>query len=112
MSDRIDAGPSGLRRWVHGTWRRAVASQFARHSVTLLVGTLVSQVVLLGAAPVLSRLCRPSEFGILAAFMAIAGFTQVFATGRYEIAILLPSDDDDARDLVNLVFIVTGGVSA
>ena len=36
---------------------------------------------------------------------------QVFATGRYEIAILLPAEDDRARDLVYTVFAITGAIA-
>lgn len=55
-----------------------------------------------GAAPLLSRLYTPSEYGTLAVFTATSAISATFLTLRYEVKVVLPKSDGEARDLVNL----------
>ncbi|MBO6719052.1 MAG: oligosaccharide flippase family protein [Rhizobiaceae bacterium] len=73
---------------------------FVRNVATLAGGTAVAQLVGLAATPVLSRLYTPAEFGILAAFLSIAGVIVAISSLVYEFAIPLPYRNDDARKLL------------
>jgi O-antigen/teichoic acid export membrane protein len=66
----------------------------------LTLGTVIAQVMTVGATPVLSRLFMPAEFGLLAVFMAITAVVATFVTFRYEANILIPKADSEAVQLV------------
>lgn len=77
-------------------------SAFVRQVLTLISGTGLAQALPILAAPLLTRLYSPIDFGIFAVFVAITGILGVLATGRYELAILLPAADEDAANLTAL----------
>jgi O-antigen/teichoic acid export membrane protein len=84
------------------------SSPFAKDVLTLVTGTTVAQVIGLIASPILTRLYGPESFGLLALFTSLTGIIGVIACMRYELAIMLPKDDDDAINLLGLcVLMVT-----
>ncbi len=72
---------------------------FARHVLTLMTGTAIAQAVPIAISPILTRLYTPEDFGIVALYMAIATTLSVIATGRYELAIMLPRKKSDAANI-------------
>lgn len=72
------------------------ASASARHVLTLLTGSGLAQAIALAVSPLLTRLYAPDEFGLFAFYLSIVGLFAVVATGRYELAIVLPESDADA----------------
>mgnify|MGYP001241456672 CR=1 FL=1 len=74
-----------------------------RKGFTLLVGgAVVGQAFAVAAAPLLSRLYAPSEFGVYATYAAVLSLLLVVASLRYEMAVPLPEDDPNATDLLAL----------
>jgi O-antigen/teichoic acid export membrane protein len=61
-----------------------------RDTLTILSGTAVSQTFPLLAAPLLTRLYCPEAFGSFSSFIAAATILGVIATGRYELAVVMP----------------------
>lgn len=86
-------------------------SEFVKNSLTLLTGTSAAQIIPLIIAPVLSRIYSPGDFGVLALYMSLASIVAVFATGRYELAIMLPKKDSDALNIFSLSVIILVFVS-
>lgn len=82
-------------------------SEFSRNVVTLLTGTIVAQALPIAIAPILTRIYTPADFGVFALYMAIATIASVFATGRYELAVMLPENEEDAVNLVALSIFIT-----
>jgi O-antigen/teichoic acid export membrane protein len=78
----------------------------------MLVGTGLSQALLILPSPVLSRLYDPKAFGVLAAFVAASAVIARVATGCYEHAILVPAEDEDARGLLLLALAISAVVCA
>lgn len=70
-------------------------------------GTAIAQAIPVLVSPILSRIYSPDDFGILALFMAISIVISVIATGRYELAIMLPEDKRDATNILALSVILT-----
>lgn len=68
--------------------------------MTLAGGTAVAQAIPVLASPVLTRLFTPAAFGELAIYLAIVAIGAVVVTGRYELAVLIPREDSEARDLL------------
>ncbi|MBS1704508.1 MAG: oligosaccharide flippase family protein [Armatimonadetes bacterium] len=75
-------------------------SDFSRQVLTLATGTAIAQVLPLAALPIVSRLYTQSQVGILTLFLSIASVLGIIATGRYELAIMLPEEDEDAVNLL------------
>jgi O-antigen/teichoic acid export membrane protein len=75
---------------------------YARDVVIMAAGTIVSQGITLLAMPVLSRLYLPEDFGMLAVFMAVSGIAATALTLRYETAILLPKEEEEAKALFKI----------
>lgn len=82
-------------------------SEFSRNVLTLMTGTTIAQAIPIAISPVLTRIYTPEDFGIFALYMSIASILSVMATGRYELAIMLPKKDEDATHLVALSIIIT-----
>lgn len=70
--------------------------EFNKSVLTLAAGTAVAQIIPVAISPILTRMYLPSDFGILALFIAISSVLGVIACARYELAIMLPDNEDDA----------------
>jgi O-antigen/teichoic acid export membrane protein len=77
---------------------------FARSSSILAGGTAIAQAIAIAASPILTRLYKPSDFGALQLFISLMGLVLVAASGRYDVAILLPEDEQSAIDTLGLAF--------
>jgi len=71
-------------------------------------GTAIAQAIPILVSPILSRIYSPDDFGVLALFMAISIVISMIATGRYELAIMLPEEKRDATNILALSVILTG----
>lgn len=73
-----------------------------KNIVILISGTGVSQLVVLLATPLLSRLYTPADFGMFAIIIALAGIAAPFSTLRYETAILIKNESYPPASLLLL----------
>jgi O-antigen/teichoic acid export membrane protein len=89
----------------------AAGAGSTRHVLTLLTGTGLAQLIALAASPLLSRLFAPEDFGVFALFQSVVALLAILATGRYELAIVLPESDDDGWQLLLLALAITAGVT-
>jgi O-antigen/teichoic acid export membrane protein len=81
---------------------RLKRDDFANSAAILMAGTTISQAIVVLCSPILTRLYSPENFGLLAIFVSACSILGVIATGRYELAILVPKDDRDGYALVVL----------
>jgi lipopolysaccharide exporter len=79
---------------------------FSRGVFAIASGTLGAQVLLWISSPLLTRLFEPAHFGVLQLVTATAGVLNLVSTLRYELAIPLPGDEREARDLVVLCLVL------
>jgi len=77
-------------------------SSFIKNVAVLASGTALGQAVVVLAAPILSRLYSPAEFGILSVVLAVAGPIAMVASLKYEFAIVLAKNDKEASNLFAL----------
>jgi O-antigen/teichoic acid export membrane protein len=75
------------------------SSNFSKRVVTLIGGTGLAQAMPILASPILSRLYTAKDFGLFALFLAISSVLATLASGRYELAIVLPARDSDGAKL-------------
>ena len=78
--------------------------EFFKNISTVASGNLISQILPFIFAPIITRLYDPSDFGALALFVSTAAFFQSFATLKFETAIQIPKNDDDAVALMSMSF--------
>ena len=76
----------------------------SRNVLKLAGGTAGSQIITVAAMPILTRLYGPESFGLLASFASILALLNVVSSLRYELAIAVPEDDNEAVALVLLCF--------
>jgi len=68
--------------------------------MTLATGTTLSQAIPFLVSPLLTRIYSPEEWGIFSLYMSLAVILITIATGRYELAIILPKSDKEAINIV------------
>jgi len=81
-------------------------SEFAKNVITLVTGTSIAQALSLLAAPLLARLYTPEDFSVYALFASTSSILSVVATARYELAVPLPKEDNDAKSILRLSLLI------
>lgn len=81
-------------------------SDFNKNVIALAFGTTMAQIITYVSYPIVSRLYTPQEFGLFGLFTSIAGMITLISTGRYELAIVLPSLNKNAFHLMILSFFI------
>jgi O-antigen/teichoic acid export membrane protein len=74
-------------------------SSFVANVVKLSIGTIIAQVLGILVAPILTRLFDPEAFGLLGLFTSISSIIGAIACLRYDLAIMLPEQDQGAVNL-------------
>lgn len=87
--------------------KKMLSNEFNRNVFTLLTGTVIAQVIPIVISPILTRLYSPDDFGIFALYMSVTTILSVMATGRYELAIILPEKDEEAFNIAILAVIIS-----
>jgi len=77
-----------------------------RSAAVLASGAMGGQLVALVLSPALTRLYAPSEFGVFGVYAAVLYMLLAFSSLRYEIAIPLVGEDEDARHLTVLAVLI------
>jgi O-antigen/teichoic acid export membrane protein len=79
---------------------------FARGVSVLAGGTLGSQLLVVAATPIITRLYSPEDFGVLAVYGGLLTLFGIISTMRYSFAIPLPAEDEDAVDIALLCLLL------
>ncbi|WP_194439043.1 lipopolysaccharide biosynthesis protein [Vibrio fluminensis] len=91
--------------------RNLPKSGFLRGVSLLIGGTLSAQVLMIVFSPLLTRLYSPEDFGLLAIYSSVLSIGILLASLRYDVAIPLPEEDDEAVSIVALSLIIVLTVS-
>jgi O-antigen/teichoic acid export membrane protein len=86
-------------------------SGLLRHSATLILGTLIAQLIPILFQPLLRRMFSAEEFGIAALYITAVGMLVAIANLKYESAIVLPEADLDAQQIVSGGVLISGMLS-
>ena len=90
-----------------GIFRR----EFFKNVATLVSGTTFVQIIAILIYPVLSRMYTPEDFGIFGLYMSIVSISAIMATGKYEMALMLPGKDNDSFNLLGFLGLIAIAVS-
>ncbi|MGR2736914.1 lipopolysaccharide biosynthesis protein [Billgrantia sp. Q4P2] len=91
-----------LNRLVIPAKRLLPTHAFARGVSVLVGGTAGAQLLAIAAAPLLTRLYTPEDFGLLAVYGGLLALFTVVASGRYQMAIPLPETEREAAEVLVL----------
>lgn len=80
-------------------------------SLAIAAGTGAAQLVGIAAQPFLTRLYTPADYGAFSIAIGILFVISSVTSLRYEFAIALPRDDDQAANLVGSALLINGGMS-
>jgi O-antigen/teichoic acid export membrane protein len=95
-----------------GRLRAMLASRpFLKDVSIMLTGSAGGQAVSLLLSPLLTRLYSPQEFGILSVYSAVTAILVVIASMRYELALPLVHDDEDAVNLMMVCLLTLVGTT-
>lgn len=98
---------------LYGRLRDMLARRpFLKDVSIMLTGSAGGQAVSLLLSPLLTRLYTPQEFGILSVYSAIIAILTVVASLRYELAMPLVRDDEDAVNLMAVCLMALGITTA
>ncbi len=92
------------------SWRSRLIrpSRFWRKALALMSGSVLAQAMQALMLPVLARLYLPADFGLLGTFLAALAILSVVANLGFEMTLMLPDDDREARGLLTLSFRACG----
>lgn len=82
-------------------------SELLKHVLILLQGTVIAQIIGIAMQLILRRIFTVSDFGIMALYASAVGVLATLATGRYEMAIVLPKEDENARAIFRISVILS-----
>ncbi len=94
-----------------GLERLLPKSPFVRSVSVLAGGTAAGQLLVLLSSPLLTRLYTPEDFGLLGLYIALLSSIGVLASLRYELAIPLPEDDEEAAHVAVLALVLVLGTT-
>lgn len=77
-------------------------SPLFKNLALLLSGNAIAQMIGVGAAPILTRLYTPEQYGILGGLLTISGILTVVSSLRLEMALVLEKDECRAQLLQRL----------
>jgi O-antigen/teichoic acid export membrane protein len=86
-------------------------NRFARSVSVLVGGTVSAQLLTILAAPLLTRLYSPEDFGMLSVYSSLLALINVVSSLRYELAIPLPENDAEAANVTVLSLILVAASS-
>ena len=84
------------------TLKNIRASEFVKNVFTIFTGNVVAQAIPFLMEPVLARIYSPDDFAVVSVYLAVANLFSIVATGRYELAIMLPKEDKKSIKGLNL----------
>jgi O-antigen/teichoic acid export membrane protein len=92
-----------MKRSISRLLNRLIPRGGLARSVSILAGgTALAQAIAVAASPILTRIYKPADFGALQIFISLMMFAVIAAAGRYEVAILLPEDEQSSVDILGL----------
>lgn len=107
---------SGTHTSSVGFYKLLTQKRLIRNVATVASGTAFAQIINLAFAPILTRVYGPEPFGILGAFVAVVAIATPAAALCYPIAIVLPNNGNDAKQIARLAayiaFATAGAVTA
>jgi O-antigen/teichoic acid export membrane protein len=103
---------SGTRGFLRQKLDRVLGDATLRGVALIGGGSALGQAAAVATTPILSRLYGPQAYGALAVFSSLLGVASILVTFRFEVAVPLPEDPSEARDIFILSTFLSVAMSA
>ena len=87
-------------------------SEFLKNVLTIFSGNVIAQAIPFLIEPVIARIYSPEDFAVLSVYLSVANLFSIIATGRYELAVMLPKEDKKSVNVIALSIFISLIVSA
>lgn len=81
-------------------FKKITGNKLLTSVMKLMSATMIAQIISFSFSPILTRIYTPEEYGLLTLFTTYVAILISFATGRYEVAVVLPEKDKDSKALL------------
>ncbi len=92
-------------------------SRFTTNVLKLVSGSVIAQALGILLVPIITRLYSPGDYGAFQVFLSISSILAVLSCLSYQLAIMLPKEEEDSANivtlciaLVSIISVVSGGV--
>ena len=92
-------------------------SRFITNVLKLVSGSVIAQALGILLVPIITRLYSPGDYGAFQVFLSISSILAVLSCLSYQLAIMLPKEEEDSANivtlciaLVSIISVVSGGV--
>jgi O-antigen/teichoic acid export membrane protein len=82
-------------------------NSFNKNVVTLVSGNAIALLLPIVFYPVLSRVFSPADYALFGLYISVFSFLEIASAGRYDFAVVMPSQDEDAINLVAGGFLIS-----
>lgn len=83
-------------------FRSIIQSDFAKNVFALSIGSIMAQLINFFLMMFITRIYTPADFGLLNIFLSVLSFISVLSTGKYDVAMVVAKNTDDAIALLRL----------
>ncbi len=92
-------------------YNRLKSIEFVRHVTNIMTGTIASQIIVLLASPLITRLYSPENFAMLGLYLSVVAVVSKVSSLCYERAIVLPEDEANSYYIVIVSLVILFVVS-
>ncbi len=96
---------------ISGLLHRLRKSEFSKGIAMLATGTVLSQVIPVLFAPVVSRIYEPQDYALVAAYTSVTVILTIIATGMYDSALMIDKEDSQAINTGCVALLITASVA-
>ena len=84
-----------------------MATDFYKNVFKLLTSISIAQLIPIIITPILTQYFTPEDFGVYGLYVSICSIFGIVASGKYDVAIMLPKKQDDGINILFLSFLIT-----
>jgi O-antigen/teichoic acid export membrane protein len=85
---------------------KLLSNPFNKNFALLFTGNSIGQLIPFLLAPFIARIYSPENFATQENFLSIVSMIAIVSAGRYDLALLLPAKNDDAKQLLSVSAII------
>ena len=82
-------------------------SKFYQNIIKLFTSISIAQIIPIVILPILTQYFSPEQFGVYGLYVSICSIFGIVASGKYDVAIMLPKKKIDAINILTLSFLIT-----
>lgn len=82
-------------------------SVFIKNVLTLITGNAVALLIPIVLYPIVSRIFTQEDYALFGLYIGVFSFLEIASAGRYDFAIVVPKNDNDAINIIGGGFVIS-----